>query len=240
MQSVRNRSVLLLSLPFVRSALVGRPAVAGLASRRGAASRVRGAATASAAAGEVYFVMGGPGSGKGTQCTRLVERFGLVHLSAGELLRAEVASGSELGRQIGAVIDEGKIVTSQTTVGLLRAGMAGSAGPFLIDGFPRSLSNLEAFEAAMGPARLMLFLEASEREMEARLLKRGTSSGRSDDNLQTITKRFRTFAEETRPVVARLEEQGGLRRVDAAGGEDEVFARVCEALADQGFAAAAS
>jgi adenylate kinase family enzyme len=111
--------------------------------------------------------MGGPGSGKGTQCERLVERFGLVHLSAGELLREEVRSGSELGLEISKVINQGQIVKSDTTVRLLTNAMAGRAGPFLIDGFPRSISNLEAFESAVGSPAFMLFLDVSEAEMEA-------------------------------------------------------------------------
>ena len=177
--------------------------------------------------------MGGPGSGKGTQCARLVERYGMVHLSAGDLLRAEVASGSELGEGIKAVIDQGKIVTSETTVALLCAAMEGSAGPFLIDGFPRSLSNLEAFETSVRPAAFMLFLEVSEDEMEARLLNRGQTSGRSDDNRETIVKRFRTFQAESMPVIDALERRGCLRRVDAASDVDDVFGRVCAAFADQ-------
>lgn len=125
----------------------------------------------------VYFVMGGPGSGKGTQCAKLVEQFGFVHLSAGDLLRNEVSSGSEVGREIARIIEEGQIVKSEVTVGLLRDAMSKQAGPFLVDGFPRSLSNLEAFEAVFPPCQMMLFLHVSESEMEARLLKRGESSG---------------------------------------------------------------
>ena len=94
-------------------------------------------------------------------------------------LSHEVASGSTLGTEIKAVIDQGQIVKSETTVALLRNAMAGKSGPFLIDGFPRSLENLEAFEAEMGPAAFMLFLEVSEDEMETRLLKRGATSGLS-------------------------------------------------------------
>ena len=100
-------------------------------------------------------------------------------------------SGSARGKEIGRVIDEGKIVTSETTVDLLRDAMAAcDGGAFLIDGFPRSLSNLRAFEERMGPCAFMLFLELSAEAMEARLLKRGDTSGRSDDNKATIAKRM--------------------------------------------------
>ena len=183
----------------------------------------------------VYFIMGGPGSGKGTQCERLVERFGLVHLSAGELLREEVRSGSELGLEISKVINQGQIVKSDTTVRLLTNAMAGRAGPFLIDGFPRSISNLEAFESAVGSPAFMLFLDVSEAEMEARLLNRGLSSGRSDDNAETIKRRFRTFVQDSLPVVESLEARGCLRRIDAGASVETVFERVCAAFDDQGL-----
>lgn len=157
----------------------------------------------------------------------------MTHLSAGDLLREEVRSGSELGLSISEVIDQGKIVASETTVTLLQNAMAGRAGPFLIDGFPRSLANLEAFEHVLRPAAFMLFLEVSEEEMEARLIKRGLSSGRSDDNVETIAKRFRTFVKDSVPVVDAFEARDCLRRIDAAASEEEVFCRVCDAFKDQ-------
>ena len=144
-----------------------------------------------------------------------------------------MASGSELGREISAIIDQGKIVKSETTVTLLRNAMAGRCGPFLIDGFPRSISNLEAFEEEMGAAAFMLFLDVSEGEMEARLLKRGLSSGRSDDNRETIIKRFRTFVDDSMPVVDCLRSRECLRVIDAGHEPDAVFASVCAAFDDQ-------
>lgn len=175
----------------------------------------------------VYFVMGGPGSGKGTQCEMLAERYHMTHLSAGDLLRAEVRSGSPEGQAIAKMIQEGQIVRSETTVALLRKAMGDGAGPFLIDGFPRSLENLEAFDEAMGSCNFMLFLEVSEEEMLQRLLKRSETSGRSDDNEETIRKRFRTFGQESMPVISTMKERGLLRRVSAEGTASEVFERVC-------------
>jgi len=187
-------------------------------------------ASESEAESAVYFVMGGPGSGKGTQCAKLVEHFGFVHLSAGDLLRAEVRSGSQQGHEIAKIIEEGQIVSSEITVALLRNAMAQQQGPFLVDGFPRSLSNLEAFEEVFAPCRMMLYLQLSEEQMEKRLLKRGLSSGRSDDNSVTIRKRFHTFAHDSMPVVQSMESRGLLRSIDADGDEEQVFARVCDAL----------
>ena len=181
----------------------------------------------------VYFVMGGPGSGKGTQCAKLTERYGMVHLSAGDLLRAEVASGSKLGQEISSIIDQGQIVRSETTVALLRNAMAGESGPFLIDGFPRSLENLEAFEADVGNAAFMLFLKVSEEEMEKRLLKRGETSGRSDDNARRSSSAFVPSMSRPSPWSTASRERGMLREVDAGASEDVVFERVCEAFSDQ-------
>ena len=135
-------------------------------SSRAAATVLRGGAVPSMLAATetkpaIYFVMGGPGSGKGTQCEKLIESYGMVHLSAGDLLRAEVKSGSAEGKKIAKIIEEGKIVVSETTVGLLRKAMSQADGPFLIDGFPRSMSNLQAFEAELGPCEFMLFLEVA-------------------------------------------------------------------------------
>ena len=148
----------------------------------------------------------------------------------------EVRSGSALGNEISKVIDQGQIVASETTVRLLCNAMADHSGPFLIDGFPRSISNLEAFESVVSPAAFMLFLEVSEAEMESRLLKRGLSSGRSDDNRETIAKRFHTFLQDSMPVIETFERRGCLRRVDAAASEDVVFDRVCQAFKDQNLA----
>jgi len=181
----------------------------------------------------VYFIMGGPGSGKGTQCARLVEHFDATHLSAGDLLRSEVASGSEQGSAIAAAIADGQIVASETTVALLQAAMAKRRGPFLVDGFPRSLANLAAFEVVLAPCVFMLFLEVGEEAMMQRLLKRGESSGRCDDNEATIRKRFRTYLDESMPVVEALEARGLVRRVSAEGSADAVFAAVLDAFADQ-------
>ena len=93
---------------------------------------------------------GGPGSGKGTQCSKLVESFGFAHFSAGDLLRAEVKSGSAQGDMINKMIQNGEIVPGQVTINLLKQAMASRPGPYLIDGFPRSFENAELFEKDIG------------------------------------------------------------------------------------------
>ncbi|SPT16902.1 unnamed protein product [Triticum aestivum] len=126
----------------------------------------------------VVFVLGGPGSGKGTQCSNIVEHFGFTHLSAGDLLRAEIKSGSENGTMIENMIKEGKIVPSEVTIKLLQQAMIKNENDkFLIDGFPRNEENRAAFEnvTKISPA-FVLFFNCSEEEMERRLLGRNEVS----------------------------------------------------------------
>ncbi|GJN10965.1 hypothetical protein PR202_ga29116 [Eleusine coracana subsp. coracana] len=144
----------------------------------------------------VVFVLGGPGSGKGTQCTNIVEHFGFTHLSAGDLLRAEIKSGSENGTMIENMIKEGKIVPSEVTINLLQEAMIKDDNDkFLIDGFPRNEENRAAFE----------------------------NVGRVDDNIETIRKRFRVFVESSLPVIEYYNGKAKVKKIDAAKPISEVF-----------------
>lgn len=171
----------------------------------------------------VVFVLGGPGSGKSTQCANIVEHFGFTHLSAGDLLRAEIKSGSENGTMIQNMIKEGKIVPSEVTIKLLQRAMLESGNDkFLIDGFPRNDENRAAFESVTKiEPEFVLFLDCSEEEMERRLLNR--NQGREDDNIETIRKRFKVFLESSLPVVEYYDSRGKVRRIDADKPIDEVF-----------------
>eukprot|EP00616_Rhizochromulina_sp_CCMP1243_P010068 CAMPEP_0118978714 /NCGR_PEP_ID=MMETSP1173-20130426/24342_1 /TAXON_ID=1034831 /ORGANISM="Rhizochromulina marina cf, Strain CCMP1243" /LENGTH=207 /DNA_ID=CAMNT_0006928925 /DNA_START=98 /DNA_END=717 /DNA_ORIENTATION=+ len=183
---------------------------------------------------KVIFVLGGPGAGKGTQCAKLVDDFGLVHLSAGELLRKERASGSPDGQLIEEYLRDGRIVPVSISLGLLRQAMDGDAGScFLVDGFPRNWDNVEGWNELMQDSAevlCVLFLDCPEEEQERRLLIRGETSGRSDDNLESARKRFKTFHQETMPVVGHYESLGLVRRVPADGMQDEVYAHTRAAL----------
>jgi UMP-CMP kinase len=176
----------------------------------------------------VIFVLGGPGAGKGTQCANLVSDYGFTHLSAGDLLREEQnRDGSQYGDLIRDYIKNGQIVPMEVTVKLLENAMRaamGSAdtGRFLIDGFPRKLDQAHKFEEAVCPARLVLFFDCPEDEMERRLLDRGKTSGRADDNPESIRKRFRTFIETSMPVVNYYEGQNKVLKVDATPSPEQV------------------
>lgn len=185
------------------------------------------AKTAAKSAPRIFFVLGGPGSGKGTQCAKLVEKFGFAHLSAGDLLRAEVASGSEQGIMIGDMIKEGTIVPGEITINLLKKAIAGCHAPgILIDGFPRQLNQAGAFEKDVSDFEFVLFFDCPEEEMERRILERGKTSGRTDDNIESIRKRFNTFAQTSLPVIEYYEAKGKVHRIDATQTVEAVFEQV--------------
>lgn len=178
---------------------------------------------------KILFVLGGPGAGKGTQCAKLVEKFGFVHLSAGDLLRAERQSGSANGELIDRMIKEGQIVPVKITLGLLQQAMVQSGrNLFLVDGFPRNFDNLQGWQEEMAEDEFqvqgVLFYDCPESVMEERLLERGKTSGRTDDNAEAIRKRFRTYIESTMPVIDYYAKQSKVFTVDATPGPDEVFA----------------
>ncbi|KAJ6835146.1 UMP-CMP kinase 4-like isoform X1 [Iris pallida] len=171
----------------------------------------------------VVFVLGGPGSGKGTQCANIVEHFGFTHLSTGDLLRAESKSGSPNGIMIRDMMNEGKIVPSEVTIKLLRKAMLESGNDkFLIDGFPRNEENRAAFENIMKiEPEFVLYFDCPVEELERRLLNR--NQGRDDDNIGTIQKRFKVFIESTLPILEYYNSKGKLRKIDAGKPVDEVF-----------------
>ncbi|XP_009374506.2 UMP-CMP kinase [Pyrus x bretschneideri] len=174
----------------------------------------------------ITFVLGGPGSGKGTQCAKIVEEFGFTHISAGDLLRREIASNSAYGSVILSTIREGKIVPSQVTVQLIRKEMESSDNDkFLIDGFPRSEENREAFEQIIGrEPNVVLFFDCPEQEMVKRVLNR--NQGRVDDNIDTIKKRLEIFDELNWPVINHYSKTRKLHKINAVGTVDDIFEKV--------------
>jgi UMP-CMP kinase len=175
----------------------------------------------------VVFVLGGPGAGKGTQCSNIVNDFGFVHLSAGDLLRAHMKSGSEDGNMVAEMIKNGQIVPSVVTVRLLLDAMKASGKErFLIDGFPRNKENRDAWEVTAGyDCDFVLFFDCPEEVMERRLLGRGETSGRTDDNIESIKKRFKTFVESSMPVVDYYAGLKKVRSVNSDQSPDEVYAQ---------------
>ncbi|KAH0472618.1 MAG: uncharacterized protein KVP18_001564 [Porospora cf. gigantea A] len=167
----------------------------------------------------VIFVLGGPGSGKGTYCGKMVDAMGFYHISAGDCLREEAASGSEYGELINGHIQAGSIVPVEITVRLMlkkiraRAEECEDRQTILIDGFPRNQENLDGWNSIVDnecEVVFCLYLECMEKVMTDRLLNRGKTSGRSDDNIETINKRFHTFRDSTLPIVEYYSKHGKL------------------------------
>ncbi|KAL7275067.1 bifunctional uridylate/adenylate kinase [Rhizina undulata] len=187
----------------------------------------------------VIFVLGGPGAGKGTQCANLVRDYGFVHLSAGDLLREEQnRPGSEFGELIKTYIKDGKIVPMEVTVVLLENAMKEAIATqkktkFLIDGFPRKMDQALKFENDVCESKFVLFFDCPEEVMLKRLLKRGETSGRIDDNIESIKKRFRTFVETSYPVVKYFEKKGKVVKLDATASPDGVYSQVKKSIADK-------
>ncbi|XP_025408349.1 adenylate kinase isoenzyme 1 [Sipha flava] len=150
------------------------------------------------------WILGGPGSGKGTLCDKIVTKYGFTHISTGDLLRDEVNTGSERGQELVKIMKEGALVPTSVVMELLnekiKSKVATSKG-FLIDGYPREKKQGEEFEIAIKPVDMVLYLESKDETMVQRLLKRAETSGRSDDNLETIQKRLQTFHANNDPII---------------------------------------
>uniref|UniRef100_T1GX00 Adenylate kinase active site lid domain-containing protein n=1 Tax=Megaselia scalaris TaxID=36166 RepID=T1GX00_MEGSC len=146
----------------------------------------------------IIWVLGGPGCGKGTQCAKIVEKYNFTHLSSGDLLRAEVASGSEKGKELAAIMKEGKLVSNEAVLQLLDCAIkkaAASSKGFLIDGYPREKDQGAAFEKQISPADLILFFDCADQTLVDRILARAAASKevRADDNEETLKTRIATL-----------------------------------------------
>lgn len=176
----------------------------------------------------VVFVLGGPGSGKGTQCTRLREEFNLVHLSTGDLMREEVAAETFLGSEIAKHMQAGALVPESVTLQLLKKAMLRhqDTNRFLLDGFPRSVEQAKLFEQEIAEVAFALYFEATHETMRIRIAGRAVAApGRMDDKPETVEKRLRVFEEQTVPVVRYYSPIGKLRGADAEREPDEVYAQ---------------
>ncbi|XP_063698550.1 adenylate kinase isoenzyme 1 isoform X1 [Culicoides brevitarsis] len=182
----------------------------------------------------IIWVLGGPGCGKGTQCDRIIAKYGFSHFSTGDLLRAEVASGSPKGKELQDMMTKGLLVSNQIVLELLEAAMnkvANTPG-FLIDGYPREPAQGPEFEKIIAPVDIILYFECSDNTLVTRIMKRAAESAvkRADDNEETLKTRIATFRENTEKILAQYPSQ--LRRIDAERDVDTIFADVTKAIDD--------
>lgn len=184
-------------------------------------------------------LLGAPGSGKGTQAALMVKALELPHISTGMLLRAAVEAGSELGRKAQAVMDRGELVSDDIMLGLIeqRLGQPDAVRGFILDGYPRNLTQARALDAVLGrlgqPLDAALQIDVDEEQVIQRIARRAAEEGRSDDSAEVARKRMQVYAGQTAPLVGFYADQGVLTRIMGTGSIDQVFQRIMGALHTQ-------
>ena len=177
-----------------------------------------------------------PGAGKGTQAERLIARLEIPQISTGDMLRAAVAAGRELGGRAKAIMERGEFVPDEVVIGVAeeRLAQADAQRGFVLDGFPRTTAQAEALDAILArtgtPLERCVALVMGEEALVARLLKRAQIEGRSDDDEETIRMRMRVYRDHTEPLITYYRARGLLREVEADATIDEVEKRIEEAL----------
>lgn len=182
-------------------------------------------------------LFGPPGAGKGTQSDKLVEEYGLVHLSTGDLLRKEISDATELGMKAKSLIDKGKLVPDNVVISMIenRLRLYKNGGGFIFDGFPRTVAQAEALDHMMKRQDIsvsgMISLIVPEKELIKRLLLRGRTSGRSDDTDKSIIhKRIKEYEKKTSPVAEYYRQKGKFYPIDGVGEIEEIFGRITRTI----------
>ena len=179
-------------------------------------------------------LFGPPGSGKGTQAEKLVDKYKLVHISTGDLLRTEVESKSELGVQAQKIIDRGELVPDECVIAMIKNKVEENKDGegFIFDGFPRTVDQARELRKLLTDyderVSVVVSLMVEKEELIERLLKRGEESGRADDNLETITHRIEVYERQTIPVTYYYDKMHKHAPVDGKGKIDDVFKRIAE------------
>lgn len=182
-------------------------------------------------------LFGPPGAGKGTQATRLVEKYHLVHLSTGDIFRSNIKEGTDLGQLAKSYIDEGALVPDEVTIGMLEAEVNSNSNAkgFIFDGFPRTSAQAEALDAFLSSKNTevssMLALEVGENELITRLLERGKSSGRADDQDAGIIKnRIQVYENETAVLKTYYANQNKFFGIEGVGSIESITLGLCKAI----------
>jgi adenylate kinase len=183
------------------------------------------------------ILFGPPGSGKGTQSEKLIEKFGLIHLSTGNLLREEIKNQTPLGLEAKSLMDAGILVPDEVVIGMIRSALEQNPGAkgFLFDGFPRTVAQSQALDSLLAEigAQIDAFLalQVSEEELVSRLLNRGKTSGRSDDtNEDVIRARIHEYEKKTSPVAGYYAQFGKVVNVPGEGDIDQIFDSLCKEI----------
>lgn len=181
-------------------------------------------------------IFGAPGSGKGTQSELIIGKYGLKHISTGDLLRAEIRAQTELGKTAGSYISKGELVPDEVVIAMIEELIKKypDVKGFIFDGFPRTLAQGEALDEKLkenGQAiSAVISLEVADQELITRLLKRGEISGRSDDNRETIESRLKVFYSQTQPLKEFYSKQNKLANIKGSGSIEDIFASIEQEL----------
>jgi adenylate kinase len=182
-------------------------------------------------------LFGPPGAGKGTQAVNLIDKYKLLHLSTGDILRGELANKSSLGLEAKKFMDKGELVPDEVVIGMIEVKLDQNAGAkgFIFDGFPRTKAQAGALDKLLEKKKtaisIMVALEVKKQELIDRLMSRGKVSGRVDDqDITIIENRIAVYNRETSPVIDYYNAQGKFKSVDGMGTIEEIFARICQAV----------
>ncbi len=176
------------------------------------------------------ILLGAPGSGKGTQAANIVKKYNITHLSTGDMLRSEVAAGTALGLEAKKIMDEGNLVSDDIVLGMIKENIAKAENGFLLDGFPRNLSQAEALDDLLAeinqPIDSVIFFDVPFSVIKARLLARG----RSDDTEEVIQHRRKVYENDTAPLINYYTKQGKLATIEGVGNVDEIGQKIFNVL----------
>lgn len=185
-------------------------------------------------------LFGPPGSGKGTQSEKLIEKYSLIHLSTGDLLRKEMKAGTPLGNEAKSLIEKGQLVPDEVVVGMISSALDANpqAKGFLFDGFPRTIAQAEALDKLLflkkTSIQAVLFLMVNEEELIKRLVGRAKTSGRLDDADPDVQRRRQDiYKNETLPVAGYYQNQDKVERIEGEGSVDEIFQRLCNVIQEK-------
>ncbi len=182
-------------------------------------------------------LFGPPGAGKGTQSEKIIHKYNLVHLSTGDLLRSQIQAGTELGLKAKTLMDQGILVPDEVVIGMIDSKLREhqEAAGFIFDGFPRTVKQAEALDSLLATygeqINVMVALKVPDDELQNRLLLRGQTSGRPDDqNEEKIKTRIHEYNSKTMPVADYYQRQQKLKTVQGVGEIEQIFGAICEAL----------
>lgn len=181
-------------------------------------------------------IFGPPGAGKGTQAKNIIEKYQLVHFSTGDIIRAEIKSGSDLGKEAKAIAESGQLLSDEIVNNMVehKIGVNKDANGFIFDGFPRTIPQAEALEKMLANHNMkidhVVLLDVEKSELVERLLKRAQEQNRPDDTEEVIKKRLEVYEAETLPVAEFYEKQSKLSKINGIGEIDDVFDRISKIL----------